>query len=60
MDPCRPSRKFSAPRPLEETRDEDEIKEKKRLRQERLMAVAEEHTDGSVLEKQRTKREEKK
>lgn len=41
-------------------REEDEMKEKKRLRQERLMAVAEEHTDGNVLEKPSAKRIEKK
>lgn len=55
MDPYRPSRKFSAPRPLEDPID-DETKEKQRLRQERLMTVNEEDLDHVELEKKKAQR----
>lgn len=55
LDPHRPSRKFSAPRPLEDQIDVD-AKEKQRLRGERLMAVTEELVDEIELEKKKTQR----
>ncbi|XP_017143772.2 uncharacterized protein CG45076 isoform X1 [Drosophila miranda] len=52
LDPNRPSRKFSAPRPLEDPVDL-ESKEKQRLRQERLLTVNEEALDEVEVEKKR-------
>lgn len=56
MDPYRPSRKFSAPRPLEEPEEDEEMKEKQRLRQERLMTLNEEVLDVVELEKKKAQR----
>lgn len=55
LDPNRPSRKFSAPRPLEDEIDV-EAKEKQRLRQERLLTVNEEGVDDLEVEKKRAQR----
>lgn len=55
LDPNRPSRKFSAPRPLEDEIDV-EAKEKQRLRQERLLTVNEEAVDELEVEKKRAQR----
>lgn len=55
LDPNRPSRKFSAPRPLEDPLDV-EAKEKQRLRQERLLTVNEEALDEVDLEKKRAQK----
>ena len=55
MDPNRPSRKFSEPKPLEDTVDV-ETKEKQRLRQERLNTVTE--VDEVELEKKTAQRAE--
>lgn len=55
LDPNRPSRKFSAPRPLEDAIDL-ESKEKQRLRQERLLTVNEEAVDELEVEKKRAQR----
>ncbi|XP_041449480.1 uncharacterized protein CG45076 isoform X2 [Drosophila obscura] len=52
LDPNRPTRKFSAPRPLEDPVDL-ESKEKQRLRQERLLTVNEEALDEVEVEKKR-------
>jgi len=55
LDPNRPSRKFSAPRPLEDEIDL-ESKEKQRLRQERLLTVNEEALDEIDLEKKKAQK----
>ncbi|XP_034130035.1 uncharacterized protein CG45076 isoform X2 [Drosophila guanche] len=52
LDPNRPTRKFSAPRPLEDPVDV-ESKEKQRLRQERMLTVNEEPLDEVEVEKKR-------
>lgn len=57
LDPNRPSRKFSSTASLEDHAVEDaEMKEKQRLRQERLMTVNEEDLDQVEVEKKRAQR----
>lgn len=55
LDPFRPSRKFSQPKPLEEEADA-ELREKKTARADRLNALAEETVDEIALEKKKAQR----
>lgn len=56
LDPFRPSRKFSQPKPLEDEADV-ELKEKKAARAERLNVLSEETADEIALEKKKAQRE---
>lgn len=55
LDPNRPSRKFSQPKPLEDQVDAD-FREKKAARADRLNALAEETVDEIALEKKKAQR----
>lgn len=56
LDPFRPSRKFSEPKPLEDEADA-ELREKKAARAERLNVLSEETLDEIALEKKAAQRE---
>lgn len=56
LDPFRPSRKFSQPKPLEDEAD-IELAEKKAARAERLNVLSEETFDEIALEKKKAQRD---